>query len=327
MAVVTATQSRTEERDVYVPATQEGMAHRSYLSPDQKWVLVAAEMDMVGNKPCRLVPFDGSSAGRIVGPKDSECSSAAWSMNGKWMFFSAATNHGFHLWRQKFPDGEPEQITSGPTEEEGIAVAPDGHSLLTSVGLAGGTVWVHDRSGEHRVLFEGQARLMVPQFSSRAVFSPEGSRIFFLGRRNPNEPEELWYEDLNSGSAERPVPGMTIAHSYDVSPDGKHIVFDSYDAQGVGGLWVASLDRRQPPRRLESKFPETYAVFGPKGGLFFQRQEGDTSYLYRRDLDTGAAVRVIPTPIVRLHTISPDGKWIVAEMPVTGDNTTRGLVA
>ena len=327
MAVVTATQSRTEERDVYVPAKQEGMAHRSYLSPDQKWVLVAEEMDVVGNKPCRLVPFDGSSAGRIVGPKDSECSSAAWSMNGKWMFFSAATNRGYHLWRQKFPDGEPEQITSGPTEEEGIAVAPDSRSLFTSVGLAGGSVWVHDRSGEHRVLFEGQARLMVPQFSSRAVFSPEGSRIFFFGRRNPNEPEDLWYEDLNSGSAERPVPGMTIAHSYDVSPDGKHIVFDSNDAQGVDRLWVASLDRRQPPRLLESEFPETLAVFGPTGGLFFQRQEGDTSYLYRRDLDTGATVRVIPTPIVRLHTISPDGKWIVAEMPVTGDSTTRGLVA
>jgi len=327
MAVVTATQSRTAERDVYVPGTQEGMAHRSYLSPDHKWVLVASEMDIAGNKPCRLVPFDGSSAGRIVGPKDKECSFAAWSMDGKWMFFSAATNHGFHLWRQKFPDGEPEQITFGPTEEEGIAVAPDGRSLLTSVGLAGGSVWTRDATGERQVLFEGQARLMVPQFSSRSVFSPEGSKIFFLGRRNPNEPEELWGEDLHSGATERPVPGMTITHSYDVSPDGKLITFDSEDAQGNNHVWIASLDRRQPPRQLGSGAPEGYPVFGPKGGLFFQRQEGEASYLYRRDLDTGNTVRVMPTPIVRLHTVSPDGKWIVLEMPVTGDNATRGIVA
>jgi len=327
MAVVTATQSRTAERDVYVPSTREGMAHRSYLSPDHKWALVASEMDVVGNKPCRLVPFDGSSAGRIVGPKDNECSSAAWSMDGKWMFFSAATNHGFHLWRQKFPDGEPEQITFGPTEEEGIALAPDGRSLLTSVGLAGGSVWIRDATGERQVLFEGQARLMVPQFSSRSAFSPEGSKIFFLGRRNPNEPEELWGEDLHSGATERPVPGMTITHSYDVSPDGKLITFDSDDAQGNSHVWIASLDRRQPPRQVGSGFPEGYPVFGPKGGLYFQRQEGEASYLYRRDLDTGDTVRVMPTPIVRLHTVSPDGKWIVLEMPVTGDNATRGIVA
>jgi eukaryotic-like serine/threonine-protein kinase len=327
MAVVTATQSRTEERDVYVPPKREGMAHRSYLSPDHQWVLVASEMDIGGNQPCRLVPFDGSSAGRIVGPKDGECSSAAWSMDGKWMFFSAATNHGFHLWRQKFPAGEPEQITFGPTEEEGIAVAPDDHSLLTSVGLAGGSVWIHDGSGERQVLFEGQAHLMVPQFSSRAIFSTEGSRIFFFGRRNPNEPEELWAEDLSSGSAERLVPGMSIAHSYDVAPDGTHIAFDSDDAKGNSRIWIASLDHRQPPRRLESESPETYPVFGPKGSLYFQRQEGDTSYLYRRDLDTGDTLRLMPSPIVRLHTVSPDGKWIVLEMPVTGDNSTRGIVA
>ena len=36
MAVVTATQSRTDSRDVYVPPRERGMAHRSALSPDPK---------------------------------------------------------------------------------------------------------------------------------------------------------------------------------------------------------------------------------------------------------------------------------------------------
>src|SRR5512144_294643 len=45
MALVTATESRADQRDVYVPADRiGGMAHRSYLSPDRKWVL-ASEMD------------------------------------------------------------------------------------------------------------------------------------------------------------------------------------------------------------------------------------------------------------------------------------------
>jgi len=67
MAIVTATDSRTESRAVYVPPTGDGMAHRSYVSPDGKWVLVA-EMDVSAWLPCRVVPFDGSSLGTVVGP-------------------------------------------------------------------------------------------------------------------------------------------------------------------------------------------------------------------------------------------------------------------
>src|SRR5262249_9837779 len=44
MAIVTATESRTESRDIYLPPHERAMAHRSYLSPDGKWVLLA-EMD------------------------------------------------------------------------------------------------------------------------------------------------------------------------------------------------------------------------------------------------------------------------------------------
>ena len=38
MAVLTAAESRADECDVYVPPRERGMAQRSYLSPDGKWV-------------------------------------------------------------------------------------------------------------------------------------------------------------------------------------------------------------------------------------------------------------------------------------------------
>src|SRR5271168_4766248 len=110
------------------------MAHYSYLSPDRKWVLIV-EMNGAGLfDPCRLVPFDGSSAGRLVGPPGT-CMGAGWSPDGRWMYFSVYVGGISHLWRQRFPDGAPEQITFGfATEEEGIAVAPDGRSLVTALG-------------------------------------------------------------------------------------------------------------------------------------------------------------------------------------------------
>jgi eukaryotic-like serine/threonine-protein kinase len=143
MALATAAESRAGERDVYVPATEEGMAHRSWLSPDGKWVLVS-EMDNIGWQPCRVVPFDASSSGKMAGPEKASCPYAAWSPDGRWMYFSADTGDGFHIWRQRFPKGDPEQITFGPTEEEGITVAPDGRSLVTSAGIRQGSVWLHD---------------------------------------------------------------------------------------------------------------------------------------------------------------------------------------
>ena len=106
MAVVTATEGRAEQRDVYVPQQEAGMAHRSSLSPDHKWVLIAEEMTAgtaVVTTPCRVVPFDGSSPGRLVGPQ-SACSYGGWSPDGKWMLFSAHAGGGFHLFRQAFPE-------------------------------------------------------------------------------------------------------------------------------------------------------------------------------------------------------------------------------
>jgi DNA-binding winged helix-turn-helix (wHTH) protein len=138
MALVTADESRAKERDVYLPA-RWGMAHRSWTSPDGKWILLS-EMDVAGWMPCRVVSFDGSSPGWSAGPSPARCTYADWSPDGKTMYFSADAGNGFHIWRQRFPRGAPEQLTAGATEEEGVAVSPDGRTLVTSAGIKESTV-------------------------------------------------------------------------------------------------------------------------------------------------------------------------------------------
>ena len=172
MGIVTATDSRAAWREIYIPPDEHGMAHYSYLSPDRRSVLV---VEMTGahafTQPCRLVPFDGSSAGRQVGPRGT-CLSAAWSPDGRWMYFAAVVGGASHLWRQRFPDGAPEQITFGPLEEEGIAVAPDGRSLVTSIGMRRSAVWIHDAAGERAIVSEG--------YASAPRLSRDGTRVFYL---------------------------------------------------------------------------------------------------------------------------------------------------
>lgn len=224
MGVVTGTESRAEYRKIYFPQDERGMAHLAYASPNRKWALIV-EMNPVW-QPCRLIPLDGSSPGRQVGPK-GKCTSAAWSPDGKWMYFGVDVE-GNHLWRQRFPQGEPEQITAGLTEEEGIAVAPDGRSLITSIGMRQSAIWIRDLRGERPISSEGYVPPIWQSglFGTHPKFSRDGASLFYLRRSSPQSAIELWRTDLESGDSENVAPGFSMLE-YDVSNDGREVVFST----------------------------------------------------------------------------------------------------
>jgi Tol biopolymer transport system component len=154
---------------------------------------------------------------------------------------------------------------------------------------------------------------------------PDGHKLFFLGKRNADEIEELWYADLLSGQTERAVPGMVFADTFDLSPDGSQIAFDSPDASGNPHIWLAWLDRRSPPRQMESKLPENDPIFGPAGDLFFQVAENGSAY--QRPLNGGEGRKISPHPVTRFESVSPDGKWAVADAPIFNEDVKRGVLA
>ena len=316
MALVTSTESRAESRNVYVP-TGTGMAHRSYLSPDHKWVLLA---EMKGAwLPCRLVPYDGSSFGKAVGPSPAECTDAAWSPDGRWMYFSVNTGSAFHIWRQRFPDGKPEQVTSGATEEEGISFAPDGRSFVTSVGSSQSTVWVHDSRGDRQVTSEGYAFL--PSLSA------DGKKLFYVLRTGVQwhfARGALWTLDLESGQRDRLLPDF-LMEQYNVSSDGKRLVFISADAAGRSSIWAATLDGRSAPRRLTSQYA-TGAFFGADGDVIFLGEEHGSSFIYRVKEDGSGLQKVVSNPVEFLYSVSPDGKWVAAWVNGSTEETQNSVM-
>jgi eukaryotic-like serine/threonine-protein kinase len=303
MAVVTATSTRDQSRDVYVPPRERGMAHRSALSPDRKWVLVVS-MDNGGWVPCRLVPFDGSSLGNAVGPEQAACTYAGWSPDQKWMYLNSDKGGRFHIWRQRFPDGQPQQITSGPTEEEGIAMAPDGASLITSSGMRESTVWVRDRTGERQVSSEG--------FAGYPKFSPDAKKIYYLVRRHGISGEfisgELWSTDLESRRGERLLPDSLLT-GYDISPGGTEVVFSAKDQAGQSRLWLASLDLRFSPRRFSSTLNEDEPHFDQANHIYFRAADGKLNFVYRMNADGSGRTKILANPIFEFYGVSPDGRW------------------
>jgi Tol biopolymer transport system component len=316
MGIVAAQESRIGARDVYFPESERWMAHHSYSSPDGKWVLVV-EMDEDHRwLPCRLAPMDGGTKGRYVGPLGGGCTAAAWTPNGKWMYFTSDHGGVNHIWRQRFPDGRPEQVTSGPTEEEGIAMAPDGRSFVTAVALQSISLWIHDAKGEHQVSLEGNG--LNPRFT------PDGKKLCYtIVRELPNQfawhrnPGELRVADLESGRSEPLVPGLPVLE-YDFSADGRLVVISTPDSEGKPQLWVMPFDRSSPPVQITSLVGSS-PRFGAGNDIFFRHMDGKSEFVYCVRPDGTGLHKAIAAPVFHLNAVSPDGRWIAAWAPL-GDN-------
>ena len=320
MGIVAAEESRIGERDVYVPAEEPGMAHRSFPSPDRKWaLLVEMDQDHIWSS-CRVVPMDGSSRGRQVGPPRAACTSAAWSPDERWMYFTSDAGGLNHIWRQRFPDGQPQQVTAGPTEEEGIAMSPDGRSFVTAVAVENVSVWLHDAHGERQISLEGNA--------TEPKFTPDGKKICYrIVKKATNFFQfikmagEVWVADLESGRAAPLASGFQV-FAYDISADGRQVVLEAEDREAKSRLWLTSFERELPPQAIpnvEGRQPR----FGPNGEIFFRGSDG---FIYRVRPDGTGMQKALQQPILMFMAASPDGKWLVAWARTT-DNGSAAVYA
>jgi Tol biopolymer transport system component len=315
MGIVAAQESRIGQYDVYMPSDVQGMGHLSYASPDGKWVLVA-EMERNHEwTPCRVVPIDGSSPGHLVGPPRAGCTFGAWSPDGKWVYLTSNAGGRNHIWRQRFPQGDPEQITSGPTEEEGIAMAADGRSFVTAVALRSSSLWLQTPDGERQISLEGNA--------ADAKFTPDGTKLLYkivsyLG--DYPLPGELRVADVKTGRSEPVVAGVQTI-DYDIARNGQEVVLEVADASGTSRLWLAPLDRRSAPRQIED-IEGRQPRFGPTGEIFFRRPEGAATVVYRVRPDGTGLRMVVQQPIPLIGEVSPDGRWITGWTSLPGSEAS-----
>jgi Tol biopolymer transport system component len=225
------------------------------------------------------------------------------------MYFTSNAGGTYHIWRQRFPDGQPEQITSGPTEEEGIAMAPDGRSFVTAVAVQNVSAWLHDPKGERQISLEGN--------TVNVQFTADGRKLFYKVVKQASSswdhseiPGELRLMDLETGRSEVVIPGFQ-ALNYDLSVDGRQVVMEIADRDGTSRFWIAATDRASPPRPIpgvEGKEP----AFGRNGDILFRRKEGSSGFVYRVRPDGTGMQKVFDKPIFVFRGMSRDGRWIKA---------------
>ncbi|HEU4693507.1 MAG TPA: hypothetical protein VFS23_34325, partial [Vicinamibacterales bacterium] len=332
MKVVAATANRTGARDLYVPLPKGAMAHRSFPSPDGRWVVVVEMNDRGDWLPCRVVPMDGSSTGWQVGPPGAPCWFAAWSPDGKWMYLNSLMGRTFQIVRQRFSErgalGTPEPITSGPMEHEGISLTPDGRSVVTAMGLKQSSIWLEVSQARRQSSQEGHAehasfkpdekarQISLEGYSKHPKFTPDGKRLLYLTGKSASGPKELWMAELDTGRNEPVLPGFLMKENeiprapYDISPDGQRVVVEVADAEGRNRLWLAPLDRRSPPWQIpdvEGDGP----LFLSDAEVVFRAMEGDYGFAYRVRTDGTELRRASDYPVISTTGLSRDGQWLV----------------
>ena len=231
------------------------------------------------------------------------------------MYFSATVGGTSHLWRQRVPNGKPEQITFGPTEEVGVALSPDGRSVVTSVGQQRSAVWLHDSSGDRQISTEGVA------FAPR--LSADGRRLYYLLRQSSLPVTELRSLDLVTGKADRPLPDQSVAQ-FDISRDEREVAFTVMSDSGPE-VWLAALDRSTPPRRVVRG--GSAASFGSGSILLFLSLEDTKNFIARVSKEGSNRTRISEIPILEKGEASPDGEWVLAFAQGLGENSSPGTIA
>ena len=207
-------------------------------------------------------------------------------------------------------------------------MAPDGKSLITSVGSQDHTVWLHDKDGDHQISTEATTSL--PRFSS------DGHSLYFLKTNGQTSGDALWVKDLNSGKEDRILTeyplqeysaGREVKQAYSVSRDGKVVAFSMKDQNGHTNLWFAPTSRRSSPVRISSAAVEDVPFFLPDGDLIFRAIEGGSSFIYRMKTDGTDRRKITSERILDIAAVSPDGRWVVAGSPNSDEDHPASMKA
>jgi Tol biopolymer transport system component/predicted Ser/Thr protein kinase len=249
----------------------------------------------------------------------------AFSPDGRSITYSSDKSGNFEIYvKQLTPGGSEIQITSDGKQNSQPAWSPDGQRI-TYYSKRGG-IWV--------VTALGGIPKQLTEFGGRPSWSPDGSFIAFQSVSGLDRdhtafgalpPSTIWIVPSQGGTPRQLTqvanpPGGHGAPSW--SPDGKRIVFDTYDLR-VSGIWSAAIsgaELRRVTRVTDDTFITYDPVYSPDGShIYFAKVSGNSIFGLWRVRVSAETGELLGEPVEvanmgatrpRVLTISKDGKKI-----------------
>jgi eukaryotic-like serine/threonine-protein kinase len=207
-------------------------------SPDGRSIVYVAEVGAVSQLFTRS--FDSAVSTQITKASIS-CLRPFWSPDGARVYFISSDQ----LWSVGATGGEPQLVLD---DVSAATVAPDGKTLAFLRGPGGRSLWI---TGTAKLEPHQYQTLPFPQtfgLSSSLEFSPDGTRIGVLVRRQEGASytSELWTLPYPTGTPRRVLERIPDAAGARLSwtPDSRYIVWDSAFPDRIGiHLYLADTER------------------------------------------------------------------------------------
>jgi len=189
------------------------------ISPDASQVAIGLRTE--GKLRLYLITSDGANLRRIADEIEIQ-GAASWSPDGQWIITGGRDARGLGLFKIPVAGGPPTRIVAGQAFNP--VCSPDGALIVyTGANVGADAPLLAVRPDGSAVALP---RIRVLRDGVRARFLPGGKALVYMQGRSAAQ--DFWLLDLPSKKI-RPLTHLqnpSAMLTFDIAPDGKHIVFD-----------------------------------------------------------------------------------------------------
>jgi Tol biopolymer transport system component len=174
-----------------------------------------------GRQTLRLVSTDGAQ-GKLLAEMIDVRGPADWSTDGKWIVIGGNDGQGDGLFKIPVDGGAPVRLVKGVARNP--VWSPDGTMIAYVGSSVGGTVPVQAVRPDGNAV--AMPSIQVPGAGERLRFTPDGKGLVFM--RGSLIWQDFWMLDLSTMKIRQltHLNNPSVMRSFDITPDGKEIVFD-----------------------------------------------------------------------------------------------------
>jgi Tol biopolymer transport system component len=323
-------------REMYIPQLTTGPSSVAWL-PDSQSVLYSMAGSLWRQK------LDSSVAEQLTAGPGYDYQPDV-SSDGRWVIYDSYSKDAIELWVLDLKTMQSQQLTHGGVVNLEPRFSPDGkHVAFVSTSYNGHfhifTGDFSDGQLTNVARLTGENRSTLPRYyysvfdhEISPVWSRDGSEILFISNRGHlYGTGGFWRMKAEAGAEAREIhyEETTWKGRADFSPDGKRIVYASYQGRQWHQLWIMPADGNNP-------FPLSYGDFDNidprwsadgKKIAFISNRDGNTS-LWTQEIPGGGQVQLVakekrflkPVGRLAINVLGPDGKPTPARVFVTGED-------
>ena len=212
---------RERDRSTEVWGTAQGLAEPAAISPEGTRIAVVTRQS--GKRRLRLLSADGTDPIEIAPQLEVE-GSADWSPDGRWIVTGGDDGQGKGLFKIPTGGGSPVRLTK--TIGRNPVWSPDG----SLIAFSGPNVFTL----EPILLIQPDgAQVKSPEIRThrdgeRLRFMPDGRSLVYMKAREATPWQDFWLLNLTTMKSRRlsELTDRSTMRTFDITPDGKQIVFD-----------------------------------------------------------------------------------------------------